>query len=339
MNLKYKQLLYLLITSSWIGCSSPKLNQEFTGGEKIKGIIHINKGLYMPTEIKLFNEKIVLIDNDGINLISVFDKKTLKNRRFIKKGRGPNEMLSPFYLHVNNSQLNIFDLKTQTIATCEFLSDSLTVINTSRSNNENSDYVYSFLSDRNTIVGTGNNTKGTVCINDLENNQQYTVGKYPLKEDKTVEDFVHTMACQSRIVKSPTNNKLFVAGYYQGFFQIFDKIEDKWEMIKEKHYFKSPYDRIARNGHALYSINKNTKYAFIDLKAKGEYVYALFSGRTEHLNPEKECFGNIIIVYNWSGDIVKKYKLDKDILSFAVDNDCFYGVSYNPEPIIYKFKT
>lgn len=79
---------------------------------------------------------------------------------------------------------------------------------------------------------------------------------------------------------------------------------------------------------------------YTDLAVTDEYVYALYSGRTfkEYRLSCYEC--ETIYVYDWTGKLVKTYRLDVPVVQFCIDEDekMIYAIANIPDPTIVCFK-
>ena len=63
-------------------------------------------------------------------------------------------------------------------------------------------------------------------------------------------------------------------------------------------------------------LTENSQIGYINLCATGEYVYALYSEKKAIKSTRKS---NVVLVFDWSGNPVKKYLLDTDAYYIAVD--------------------
>lgn len=68
-----------------------------------------------------------------------------------------------------------------------------------------------------------------------------------------------------------------------------------------------------------YSILPENPNGYISVTESKDYIFALFSGRSEMEYSDRHYFGNIIHVFDWNGKIVKKIKLNKDAWQIHID--------------------
>jgi len=93
-----------------------------------------------------------------------------------------------------------------------------------------------------------------------------------------------------------------------------------------------PSHQSGRNGLSPENIS-----AFCALDSDESFVYALYSGHAikGDVAPAHEC--NHLIIYDWYGDVVHHYVLDKFISAFYIENGIIYGASTFNGDMLYKF--
>jgi hypothetical protein len=75
-----------------------------------------------------------------------------------------------------------------------------------------------------------------------------------------------------------------------------------------------------------------------DCAATAGHLYALFSGRGRQFKGEEQSSGEFIHVFDWSGKLVKVYKLDRPVFSISVDqNEQFMYTSSMLDASVYKY--
>lgn len=78
---------------------------------------------------------------------------------------------------------------------------------------------------------------------------------------------------------------------------------------------------------------------YVDLASTGEFIFGLFSGRTRREAGASTFFGDEVHVFNWDGQMVRKFKLDGFAFTMAVDETLrsLYAVRHDPEPSIVRY--
>lgn len=82
--------------------------------------------------------------------------------------------------------------------------------------------------------------------------------------------------------------------------------------------------------------SSENKRAFCGIQSDNEYVYLLYSGKTQNeRTPAYQC--NHLLIYDWNAKPVRHCYLDKSINSFYMEDGILYGVSSYPASQIYIF--
>ena len=80
---------------------------------------------------------------------------------------------------------------------------------------------------------------------------------------------------------------------------------------------------------------------FMDVKMYGEYIYAIFSGKSSSEAMTSDTIGGrYVYVYNKMGQPIIKYQLDREILSFCIDTSrmMLYGLDPNSDNMIVGYE-
>lgn len=68
------------------------------------------------------------------------------------------------------------------------------------------------------------------------------------------------------------------------------------------------------------TVKDESRYCFIDIYGTKDYVYALWLGKSfQQLEQNAEKIQSGLFVFNWDGDLIKTFELDKNINRIAVD--------------------
>lgn len=76
------------------------------------------------------------------------------------------------------------------------------------------------------------------------------------------------------------------------------------------------------------------RYAFLDVTANEEVIYALYSGRAD--GTPRSNYGNLVFAFDWAGNFLKSYQLDEDVFSITLtpSGKSLFAVRHNPSPAI-----
>ena len=85
---------------------------------------------------------------------------------------------------------------------------------------------------------------------------------------------------------------------------------------------------------------ENNKTGFLDLSCSNDYVYALYAGKVLGDDIFTAYYGDHVFVYDWNGNPVRHYKLEKELFMFGVDEEkgILYGIGNDPEGCILEYK-
>lgn len=161
-------------------------------------------------------------------------------------------------------------------------------------------------------------------------------GEWPYQDEqeRKVPGKIRASVYQGKLEVSPSKDKLVFAvtsGDMLYFYRILPNGELELISKQENAYAHYDHSSGAHYGTALHH--------HLDACTTEDYVYTLYSGRSlkEH---GMSCFqGNLIRVYDWDGNLVKKLQLDIDVKQMAVsmDNRKIYAIADFPDPVLVVF--
>lgn len=178
--------------------------------------------------------------------------------------------------------------------------------------------------DDSTFIGAGTyKSRYQYLLFDKNDNViDYGVDVYNVA-DSSFNAYTKYLANQGDLIMHP-EKKIFA--YSVNFSSNIDffKIENNKIKIVESLRLGDPIcEPIAESvagGSMCYSVNRteNSQVGYIYLSATAKYVYALYSDKKLNENGWKS---NIVLVFDWAGNPVKKYILDADAHYMAVDEE------------------
>ncbi|TKC12413.1 hypothetical protein FA048_01995 [Pedobacter polaris] len=103
-------------------------------------------------------------------------------------------------------------------------------------------------------------------------------------------------------------------------YQIFNIKENNPKLIKEKLYYL-PRFKILDLGHGTMKskFTPTNRYGFNNITVTNDFIFALFNGKLTETSEANSLSSNIILVYDWNGNPVRKIILDKDCYQIAID--------------------
>jgi hypothetical protein len=136
----------------------------------------------------------------------------------------------------------------------------------------------------------------------------------------------------------PAGNRVVYAGFDGHILEIFELTEEtSIQKIFDDIYEFPKYEPLNTNGDSMTANRtRDNKTGFYSVSVTNQFIYALYCGK---LATEKRAdYANIIYIYDWDGNRIKKIILDKDLAGITVDkeNTKIYGLHTDPEDDLLK---
>jgi len=255
-----------------------------------------------------------------------------------REGQGPGEFLGLKKVAGNGAYLWVFDVVTRAISRINI--DSALQIN---------EYVppIKYLLDQQvTNISVFNDSSFAVGYYakkhrfSLINNRGdvlYSFLNYPELENKygidsiTFSYGVKANLYQAKMLYNSKRKSLVLSYYFTGLIQIIDPQNGVFtkHLIGPDNNFPPQYV-LSSDGRSF--LDKDAKDGYIDLCLTDNYIYALYSGKTDRL----DITSNQVFQFDWKGNPIRKYMLDHALVGFAVDekNNKIYGIDFSDNPLI-----
>ena len=151
------------------------------------------------------------------------------------------------------------------------------------------------------------------------------VFEYPFADEMGIPKTRLGLAYQGYLLHNPNNNRL----------AIFDEWSPTWDIIGyDGNDFWSIYSNHIRpplvqdlsyqEGNVTsesIGVLPENKMAFFRPSATDDYIFTLYSGRTIDRWEMASFTPNIVLVFDWQGQVVNKFELDRDVKCIAVSED------------------
>lgn len=291
----------------------------------------------IPLEMEKFESLLLISDFQGDSLIWVFDlSKNRMVKRWVSKGKGPNEFQSPIQMVLIDSILFIQGRS-------QFTSQKFT-INQSLLTLEPVEPLIRISTDIDRLypLNTGNDIasgrfkEGRYAILDREGKIIHYFGDYPNYKvgEGRIPNFPKFMFHQSMFTCN--NNMLASATAHVLEFVDFSEIQPKIV----KRILLSNYDYKYDEGDewAIAQATDNTQIGVVSLCSTKEYLYLIYNPNTEN-DPDKTAGNNQIWIFDWDGNPIKKIQPDLHVRCMYVENNnkTVYCVVNAPDPTIASF--
>lgn len=332
-------VLFALVLVSCVR-SNKKLDLKELGELKeLKVADSLSLFLGLPTTIKLFDNKLFIIDlfdeKESVKIYDLGKNKILFS--FAKKGEGPYE-----YLHVSDVdvykdlkgriKINIYDPVSSKLGIYDY--DSLMVMNSSyipmiiSSSNKDVQF-HEMFKINGGYLATGLTIKGKYTL--LSDSLKIVgyFGKYRPKPMEGIPDMSHLIANYGKSVLSDNRETLIEIIYNASVLSCYDikhkEITKRWESVIHELDYRMDGEMIINNA----------VMGYLSACICNNKIYALYSGEPDNLNTVA-TYGKEIHVYDYEGHIINRYSISRPSFALCVDEKMkkIYVLSHIPEPNI-----
>lgn len=337
MKLK-KTLLFTFLISSILSCTNEKKEKTYNVQIPEESIslsgsaVPFFGEMFRPAKLYISNNKLVVFDDVQKDLFKVFNLPDLNYcYAFSSKGGGPDE-----FQMIDKESINIIDGNFEIFYRNKLYRYQIGDSKFTLLKNDDSDLVLTSISPVNNFRHLYDNVY--VFNNDLKSGKEFSVINTKEKEESAFGELKPTddpelkdnpNAFYSKALCSNKQKKRFAAFYYhRPSFSLYDK---KGKLLKTVSISPEQY---SFNPHIMY---------FVEPYATDKYIYAMWVFMDKkNVEQDFNAFRPEIFVFDWDGNFVKRIKLDKPIITFAVSekNNELYAVSFMEDDLnkVYKFK-
>ncbi|MBI9064842.1 MAG: hypothetical protein JEZ14_22845 [Marinilabiliaceae bacterium] len=341
-------VLLLLFNGVFFACNysnSDPVLKEFKKKAVLKSVVTKINSDDIGEHVDMLLIDSVLIINEMSNeyiyrLFNINNGNLIKN--CIKRGSGPNEMIFPraisyykddLFTSYSNSrnELLYFSLNDLLNGDDHFYRSQEIDMQTSFRGYPINDSL---------IICTGMYEKGRYGLYDIKNKDGSVKYDYPSDQKHEEEsDLLKGMVFQGEITMHPNRNMFAHASLAACELEIFSIGKNDFERDFQKVYFLPNYT--VRDNR--YKLDKSNKLGFMSMISTDSFLCVLYSGRsTKEFG--MECFSsNALLIYDWSGNPIIHFELDRQIKDITIDNEnmIIYAYSinqYSGEPEIISYE-
>ena len=335
-------------SSDLIAIKQAKLVSDSDFGETIylQHKVYNNEFIGNPFIIKSIDNIVYAIDEMNDPMIHLFEQGTYKGQ-VIKKGQGPNEMVSPFELSPSFDGKNIWIYDNSTQRWLEFSGEAIAA-NTKAVVTDKIE----FTRNNNTPFAPATpfwiTSSQFICTNPWNHEDRFYIIDRTTMERKGVKNPNITFTDQlpasilsilfdAKMTVKPDRSKVALAGNYLDAIEIFNTNGEILNTIKgPEEGFNFAFDHAKSLEINILLTNADTKKAYVNICSTNQYIYALYSGKRKG-GESNYNLGNCIYVFDWDGKPIKKYLLDQDLIHFDINEkeQRLYAVSKPENYIIY----
>lgn len=314
-----RNIIILLFTIVFfVCCSKEKRQLEFHRQEKGEyTIIPYSELLGITMQITKKDSLLLINDFFGDSLIQIFN---LNNNQLIRKlistGNGPNELISPLEIHIENNDLFVFCRQTYIQYSAPF--DSL-LLNGGKELNKDFEasskvnHLYPLTDSL--FIASGFFEKRYALI-DNKGKEIVEFGEYPAfwNKEKQLSSQIKAMFHQTEFIKNPI--KPFFISYSSHILEIFD-FSTIGNPTLIKNIVMGNYEYSYVDDGSVLSTNRNydTEKGITTASCTADYIYVVYNFQKEN---EKDTKTQIQII-NWNGEPIKALNFEKNITCLFID--------------------
>lgn len=147
---------------------------------------------------------------------------------------------------------------------------------------------------------------------------------------------------QGRLMSSLDKTKFVLACLDKDIIEILDKKSGKVLSIRGPIHHSPDYDIDYSAGYPMLALKFPTvRYCYVGLYVGEDKIFGLFSGHTfEDVDIGKNTFCETIYVFNYDGELMDHFQIDKTVREFTVDESQkkIYGITFDEDPNIVVFE-
>lgn len=296
-------------------------------------------GLVSPSRLYFNNGKLLFKDNQSFDAqMYVYDVDSKKTTKYIRRGRGPGELLGAFYfaLTEDNKTTLVFDIslgrilktKTDSLVFQEYYPTDLFDCKGMERN------ISCICGYGERVLAMGESVDSRVVELVEGDSLKVLAGYSPDIYGRYDKDFA--VQPYGGVIKANTSRKsCVIACRYADQLEIVSLETGKPIFIKGPECFEPKSEIFKGSAGAVVAHSSEEKKGYVDVCCDDRYIYALYSGR--ETGTPNSSYGRSIRVFDWNGEYQVKYILDRDILAIDIDSDnnVVYAISSNDSIVKY----
>ncbi|NMH87590.1 hypothetical protein HHX25_08745 [Flavivirga sp. Y03] len=277
--------------------------------------------------IHALDSNLILFNNGSKNDNPFFYNYSINNNKiskgYINKGKGPNEALGGMTSGLVNNTLWLYDITLKKIITIsninELINDDYLLF---REYPIKERFYMISLKDSLNFYGVGSfNTKPKIQEIELTTNKEVDSFGFFESYPKKIPFSAYKSAHESFIfIKSISRDKIVLAYRFTDAIEIFDLKTRESKVIQGPEVYNTQFTSIDAGGNNfIMGVTEETRRSFVNGTVTDKYIYLAYSG--SRFNTINSYLSNTVYVYDWNGNPIKKFLLDREILSLTVSKN------------------
>lgn len=147
-------------------------------------------------------------------------------------------------------------------------------------------------------------------------------------------------AYEGPVAVKPDRSRFAIATRQADRLEVFDSDGAQIASVVGSTGFLPRFEVNERAAGVSMSIGDDLRVGYVDLASTDERIYALFSGSLARDAGASVFFGREIHVFDWSGKMVTRLRLDEPALTIAVDpaGTRLFAVRHDPAPSVVRYE-
>lgn len=306
----------------------------------VKRIIDLGKyNVYRPTTAIKYNSEYYIRDGSSPRSIKLYNDSKGTVRTLVNQGNGPMEMNSIDRIKKQDTAVVAFDHTRKKLYQINNPESGEGIIEIKHYSMEERPFIVDFHNDM--MLASGLFQSSWVNLYNGEN--------LVLALDFPIFDVTNALSAlensilylSTHVRFKPDGSAFALAAINEGVLSVYRNIKGDWNNVVEWKYFPPIFKQLNMDetGTPL-AFTKDNRIAFYALDCTDKFIYTLYSGKQVGLGALDAYLCQHVLVYDWNGNPVKHYYLDKPLHSMGVDEKAgiLYGIGYDPEGCIIEYK-
>jgi hypothetical protein len=286
-----------------------------------------------------------ILKKDGIyyigdrDLLLAFNSYTNKVYKGISKGAGPRDIVSIGGLMLRQNDVVVFDTGNRKFSKIFFSENdsALYLSEYKKLTMRKRVFIPAFIGEN--IVGSGIFQTSWINYYSKEDSLLSTLPFPEFAETEHFSDIEKTIIYMSTLFAvKPDQTRVAYATQKTGVFAIAEATQDSLIETVRRCYYPVSVTHY-KNQRQPIALNADNKVGFCEIACDNNYIYALYSGRTHQETPDMHYHCNHLLVYDWQGNPVKRFYLEKALFAMGYDEkrQVIYGITYDPEGCLVEY--
>jgi hypothetical protein len=309
--------------------------------EKILSAITVNSQLdsiCYPGDLEIVDSLLFILDWQNDYYLSAYSLNSGKLlKEFGKKGRGPQELSRAISIDYNSKDHSLDCFTRAPKRVNSYSLDTLNYIATySPTMMPKDGSCYHAKKFGSGYIGTGRFVQGMYALFEDEKVNYY--GEFPkFTGSEKLSSSEKSSLLQGLLKVHPSKNKFVFVSSFNQTLDI-NRLENNcFEKIKRYSFDKSKYSSLGNGAAAKLSTDI---YSYCDVDVTDQYIFCLYVSSTFEEYLKDRYLGDYLLIFDWNGTPIKKYKLEKPLNHIAFDDgtNSIYGLALEDEIELVKYK-